>query len=76
MRIKENMLRKNIRNILKEFFLAGKKNKSLAQMVLGKDTNRGGIDDDSYMYDEEGMHLDDYGYYDDDGLDENEDLEE
>ena len=62
MRISENNLRKKIRTVISEFFLAGKKNKSLAQTMLGSVQNTR-ANDYSYMYDEEGMHMDDDGYY-------------
>ena len=73
MRISENNLRKKIRTLISEFFLAGKKNKSLAQTMLGSVQNTRD-DDYSHMYDD-GYYGYDDGYEGDLGEGE-EDLDE
>lgn len=70
-RLTESDLRKNIKNILVEFFLAGKKNKSFLQTMMG--SRLGGeysdVGDDEGGLDGYGDYDYDYDYDDDDGDD-------
>jgi len=55
--LSEYKLRKSIRNILQEFFLAGKKQKSIVQGLLGSNVSGASGEDGEWDYLD-----DDYGY--------------